>query len=277
MTKSSTNHSILVIDSGVGGLSVCQAILARRPDIHITYYADDAYFPYGLLAEDKLIERLHSIVQGMLAQYQPSLIVFACNTVSTLVLPEFRERYDVSFVGVVPAIKPAAKLSETKHIALLATPATISRSYTDELINDFAVDCDVTRIGSSDLVVQAERRLFGDEVCQANIKEALKPLGSKSKPSIDTLVLGCTHFPFLKADIQNILPSVNLVDSGDAIARRVDDLLSSTDSDVNDLTNSTSHHIHFSKTLPNQTAFSATLSELGISDVEFYLSPFQRL
>ena len=117
--------SILVIDSGVGGLSVCQSILSSGDSLQVIYFADDAFAPYGLLEEQVLEGRLEKIVSSMLALHQPQLVVLACNTVSTLLLPQLRAQFDVPFVGVVPAIKPAAKHSITKKIGLLATPATV--------------------------------------------------------------------------------------------------------------------------------------------------------
>ena len=101
------------------------------PELQIIYFADDAYFPYGLLPEQVLRQRLREVVSAMLLQHKPELVVLACNTVSTLVLPDLRAEFDVPFVGVVPAIKPAAQMTQSAVIGLLATPATVKRQYTD--------------------------------------------------------------------------------------------------------------------------------------------------
>lgn len=259
---------ILVLDSGIGGLSVCQSILERTPAVRQVYVADDAYFPYGTMPEEALIERLVALCSQLIPAYQPALVVLACNTVSTLLLPELRSRFQVPFVGVVPAIKPAAEQSRSRHIGLLATPATIKRPYTDELIRAFAADCVVTRVGSAELVKEAEKMLRGETVCMDTLKEQLAPFAAH--PELDTVVLGCTHFPFLQPQLAQCLPGRQWVDSGQAIARRVEYLLSEAGlpatadewmrtSVVPDI----SHRICFSGTLPNNQAFHSYLNKLG--------------
>jgi len=270
--------SILVIDSGVGGLSVCQAILAKQKGIRLVYFADDAFFPYGLMEESKLRARLKDIVGEMLKLHQPELVVLACNTVSTLVLPELRACFDIPFVGVVPAIKPAAQFSKTKRIGLLATPATVRRPYTDKLIADYADGCEVLRVGSSELVVLAENLLSGKPVSENQLAEIIAPFSSpldeskKGKSIVDTVVLGCTHFPLLKTQLSKLLPGVIWVDSGNAIANRVASLLSGNEllpknEQLSDATEDLiNHQIYFSKTLPNASNFAQALENLGIKE-----------
>ncbi len=137
---------ILIFDSGVGALSVFQEIGLSEPDIHCTLALDNAHFPYGTLTESQLIVRVVKVVGELIHQTNPELAVIACNTASTLVLEELRKQFDIPFVGVVPAIKPAAKLSSNQTIGLLATPATVERSYTESLIEDFAPDCEILRV-----------------------------------------------------------------------------------------------------------------------------------
>jgi len=263
--------SILVIDSGVGGLSICRSILALDSRLQLIYFADDAYFPYGLKSDEQLRRRLIQIVSQMLDLHQPELVVLACNTVSTLLLPELRALFDVPFVGVVPAIKPAAKLSRTKSLGLLATPGTVKRPYTDKLIADYASDCEVLRVGSSELVSLAEGFLSGHEVSEFQLSSILLPFtGQESQ--VDTIVLGCTHFPLLKAHLSKILPGIQWVDSGEAIASRVLSLLSSLEScalnyyplDPSDHNNSRVHQIYFSGTKPDEFVFARALESLGI-------------
>lgn len=264
MTQS-YQRSILVIDSGVGGLSVSQAILAAEPSLQIIYFADDAFFPYGLMQEDQLMSRLKTVVGVMIERHQPELVVLACNTVSTLVLPELRALYHVPFVGVVPAIKPAAQQSQTKRIGLLATPATVRRSYTDDLIKSFADDCDVVRVGSNDLVVQAERLLAGEPVCKDTLLSVLQPfLVTHGKAGVDTIVLGCTHFPLLREQLTEIMPSIKLIDSGEAIARRVVSLLDKKETVPDDAC----HLIYFSRQVPEQKQFAEALTYLGFDKVK---------
>jgi len=268
--------SILVIDSGVGGLSVCQSILAAGSPLQVIYFADDAFAPYGLLDEKALEERLEKIVSSMLAIHQPQLVVLACNTVSTLLLPQLRAQFDVPFVGVVPAIKPAAKHSITNRIGLLATPATVKRAYTDDLINDYAGNCEVIRVGSNELVLQAEALLAGENISLDVIELILKPfLSDDVSPSVDTIVLGCTHFPLLKSHLHTVLPDVSWVDSGAAIAKRVHSLLNGKNLRNHDLVPNSSdlieHQIYFSKSLPSGAIFKAALVKLGFIVSELHL------
>lgn len=274
MTKLPAQRSILVLDSGVGGLSVCQSILEKQADLQIIYFADDAYFPYGLLDEQILRERLHEIVARMLQIHQPDLVVLACNTVSTLVLPELRASFDIPFVGVVPAIKPAAAISKTGRIGLLATPATVRRPYTDQLIRDYASECEVQRVGSNALVEQAEIYLSGQMVDQQILRDALRSFECSTEDTkIDTIVLGCTHFPLLKPALSQIMPHITWVDSGAAIAKRVDSLLNYTDSVAEFVAPQKTlpcHQIYFSKMTPNEEVFSKALLSLGIKQYQLH-------
>lgn len=215
--------TILVFDSGVGGLSIANTIRALLPTVPLHYLADNAAFPYGTKTETELLARVMKVMQVAIQRYQPTLIVVACNTASTLVLPALREAFNLPFVGVVPAIKPAAKQSETKTIGLLATRATIQRTYTDELIKEFANDCEVIKVGCSVLVELAEAKLRGKNPSLTVLNERLKALQA---PRIDTVVLACTHFPLLLPELQTVLPHIKYwVDSGKAIAERVKFLL----------------------------------------------------
>lgn len=259
--------SILVIDSGVGGLSVCQSILEQEPRLQVIYFADSAFFPYGLLPEEQLRARLKQIVSSMLAIHQPALVVLACNTVSTLVLPELRALFDIPFVGVVPAIKPAAALSESKRIGLLATPATVNRPYTDQLIKDYAQDCQVIKIGSSELVHEAEKLLKGQAVSTEVINKQLKPFSDEQGQAlVDTVVLGCTHFPLLKIELAKQLPGIRWVDSGKAIANRVSHLLATIPE--NSKVSNGAHQIYFSKPVQDQAVMTESLRRLGLQNVE---------
>src|SRR5690606_9470593 len=150
---------ILVFDSGVGGLSVHAAIAAQLPGETYVYACDNAAFPYGPKPEDELVERVHAVLDALIARFQPKLLIVACNTASTVALPRLRQHYTLPIVGVGPATKPAAAISRTRVIGLLATPGTIRRAYTDQLIRDFADACAIVRIGSADLVQIAEHKL----------------------------------------------------------------------------------------------------------------------
>ncbi|MEC7815287.1 MAG: glutamate racemase [Pseudomonadota bacterium] len=210
---------VLVFDSGVGGLSIAQCIHRALPGVALLYLADNAGFPYGNKSEPVVVERCCSLIIDAAEQFECDVIVVACNTASTVALPTLRARTRVPVVGVVPAIKPAAAVSVNRRIGVLATPATVKRPYLDELIRDFAGDCTVTRVGHPDLVTWAERCVAGDEPQQSAVDEAMAPL---VEARVDTVVLGCTHYPLLRPWLENSLPAVRFwVDSGEAIARRV--------------------------------------------------------
>ena len=216
---------ILIFDSGVGGLSVHAAVATRLPAESYVYACDNAAFPYGPKSEDELVERVHHVLDALIARFQPKLLVVACNTASTVALPHLRQHYSLPIVGVVPAIKPAAAISKNRVIGLLATPGTVRRTYTDQLIHDFASDCTIVRIGSAELVHIAERKLRRGMIDIEALRQLLAPFFEHT-PAVDTVVLGCTHFPLLKDELQQASPqSVQWVDSGAAIAARVAHLL----------------------------------------------------
>lgn len=167
--------TILVFDSGVGGLSVFREIAKAQPQAHFIYAADDAAFPYGALSDETLIARIGQVMDGLIAQYQPSLVVIACNTASTLALPGLRARHALPFVGTVPAVKPACAASVSRRISILATPATVRRDYTSSLIREFASACSVNLVPSSRLAGLVEEVLAGREVADADILAEIAP------------------------------------------------------------------------------------------------------
>lgn len=215
---------ILVIDSGIGGLSVTQSIIQHIPSAYIHYIADKRFFPYGNLTEQALESRVEHLVRTALQNTSPDIIVIACNTASTVVLDHLRSQFKIPFVGVVPAIKPAAKISHNKKIAVLATLGTTNRHYTQKLIHEFASDCQVALIATPNLVALAEEKLMGKEIFPDQIQEATQELFLTDKP--DTVVLACTHFPLLKTELARVHQDIiHWVDSGEAIARRVKHLI----------------------------------------------------
>ena len=219
--------NVLVFDSGVGGLSVTQELVKRLPSVNVTYAADNAEFPFGTKSEKDLIARVDLVLHQLQDISRADLIVVACNTASTIALPPLRQRFTIPIVGVVPAIKPAAKASGTKTIGLLATPGTVTRTYTQDLIDEFAHDCTVISLGSNRLVAMAEQKLAGLPVDFSVLSQELMPLIKASESqNLDTVVLACTHFPLLKPELKTCMPQVkNWVDSGEAIARRVESIL----------------------------------------------------
>jgi glutamate racemase len=219
--------TIVVFDSGVGGLTVFREVKAARPDARYIYIADDAFFPYGLQPEDKLVERVLAVIGKAIDDYAPDLIVIACNTASTIALAALRERFKVPFVGTVPAIKPACAQSTAKHIAVLGTMATVNREYTRALIREFANGCDVALVGSAKLATYAEAELAGVPVDDEAIRTEIAPcFVDKDGRRTDTVVLACTHYPLLTERFRKVAPwPVAWLDPAPAIARRVADLL----------------------------------------------------
>ncbi|EKP4477929.1 glutamate racemase [Cronobacter dublinensis] len=219
-TPSETRPTILVFDSGVGGLSVYDEIRHLLPDLHYIYAFDNVAFPYGEKSEAFIVERVVEIVTAVQARYPLALAVIACNSASTVSLPALREKFAFPVVGVVPAIKPAARLTANGVVGLLATRGTVKRPYTHELIARFANECQIEMLGSAELVEIAEAKLHGEPVSLEALRRVLRPWLRMPEPP-DTVVLGCTHFPLLAEELLQVLPEgTRLVDSGAAIARR---------------------------------------------------------
>jgi glutamate racemase len=224
MTEPAT---ILIFDSGLGGLTVFREVKAARPDARYVYLADDERFPYGGIPEGELIERVRNVIGAAIDKHKPDLIVIACNTASTLALADLRAHFKMPFVGTVPAIKPACAQSKTKRIAVLGTQATVSREYTRALIREFASGCEVALVGSPKLAGFAEQELAGTPVADAEIKTEIAPcfIDADGRRT-DTVVLACTHYPLLLTRFQANAPwPVDWLDPAPAIARRVANLL----------------------------------------------------
>lgn len=219
--------TILVFDSGLGGLSVFRELARARPDARFVYAADDAAFPYGRLGEEELLGRVLSVMEALIARLNPDAVVIACNTVSTLVLPALRARYSIPFVGTVPAIKPACEGSVTREVSVLATPGTVKRDYTQSLIRDFAGACRVTLVGSVHLAPIAEAAMAGEDVSDVDIAAEIAPAFVRNgKTRTDTVVLACTHYPLILDRLQKNAPwPVRWIDPAAAIARRLSSLL----------------------------------------------------
>jgi len=218
---------ILVFDSGIGGLSVLREVRAAMPSAALVYAADDAGFPYGGWEEGALVARIADIVDGLVAEHAPDGVVIACNTASTLVLPVLRARLDVPVVGTVPAIKPAAERTRTGLVSVLATPGTVARDYTRQLIAAHARGVEVTLVGSHRLAAIAEARMRGGAVDPAEVAAEIRPcFVEHDGRRTDVVVLACTHYPFLTDLFQAVAPwPVAWIDPAAAIARRVRSVL----------------------------------------------------
>jgi glutamate racemase len=223
-------QTILVFDSGLGGLTVLREVVRAKPGARYVFVADDAFFPYGHHGEAELIARVVPLMGDLIAAHAPDLVVIACNTASTLVLSHLRAAYAVPFVGTVPAIKPACASSKSKRVSVLGTRGTVKREYTQALIRDFAQGCQVTLVGSADLASLAEAALNGGGVSDRDISSEIAPCFVEDRGGeparTDTVVLACTHFPLLIDRLVALAPwPVDWIDPAPAIARRVANLL----------------------------------------------------
>ncbi|KEY57178.1 glutamate racemase [Serratia sp. DD3] len=264
-TTAISRPSVLIFDSGVGGLSVYQEVRQLLPDLHYIYAFDNVAFPYGEKSEEFIIERVLEIVSAVQQHHPLALVIIACNTASTVSLPALRESFTFPVVGVVPAIKPAVKLTANGIVGLLATRGTVQRTYTRELIERFAKDCKIELLGSSELVELAEAKLHGEPVPMATLKKILQPWLSMREPP-DTVVLGCTHFPLLAEELTQVLPEgTRLVDSGAAIARRAAWLIATQEN----LISTQEENLAYCMTFNQATdAISPVLQEYGFNSLK---------
>ncbi|TAK35537.1 MAG: glutamate racemase [Chloroflexota bacterium] len=211
-------------DSGVGGLSVVLAIRQLLPGEDLVYLADSAHCPYG----DKPLEEIRELAfkaAEFLLERGSKLIVVACNTASAAALADLRSRYPVPFVGMVPAVKPATLSTASRRVGVLATRATIQAELFADLLSQFAEGVEVYPQACPGLVELVEAGRTDLAHSEQLLRRYVEPLLEKG---IDRLVLGCTHYPFLRASIESIVgPAVSVIDSGAAIARQVQRVLES--------------------------------------------------
>ena len=214
---------ILLFDSGVGGLTVLAEVRQLLPQAPVIYAADNAGLPYGTKTEAQVAARVAGLLGRMTERYRPRLVCIACNTASTIALGMVREVLEVPIVGTVPAIKPAAAMTQTGVIGLLGTAATIRQGYVDRLEAEFATGKRLLRHGAPELVAAAEAKLRGEAIDPAVFTRAAA--GLRDQPGggeIDTVVLACTHFPLVEAELAAAFgPGVRFVHGAQGIARRI--------------------------------------------------------
>lgn len=216
-------QTILIFDSGLGGLTVHAEIDKALPSARFIYVADDAAFPYGRLSAEACSARVLSVVGSAIERFAPDIAVIACNTASTVALPGLRAAFALPFVGTVPAVKPAAALSRSRMISILGTPGTVNREYTHDLIIEHAADCRVALVGASNLARLAEARLRGESVDDAEVLAEIEPcFRERDGARTDVVALACTHYPLLLDVYRRVAPwDVTWIDPAPAIARRV--------------------------------------------------------
>ena len=214
---------VLVFDSGIGGLTVLREARVLMPERGFIYVADDAGFPYGGWEEAALTAHVISLFGKLLAEHDPEICIIACNTAFTLVGADLRAAFpQMRFVGTVPAIKPAAERTRSGLVSVLATPGTVRRAYTRDLIQSFASQCHVRLVGSENLARMAEAYIRGEPVEDtAVLAEIEQCFIERDGRKTDIVVLACTHYPFMANVFRRLAPwPVDWLDPAEAIARQ---------------------------------------------------------
>ncbi|WP_111309424.1 glutamate racemase [Confluentibacter sediminis] len=212
-----STQPIGIFDSGVGGTSIWKEIHKLLPNENTLYLADSANAPYGLKGK-KTIINLSIKNTEYLIDKGCKLIVVACNTATTNAISVLRETYNIPFIGIEPAIKPAALNTQTKAVGILATKGTLSSELFHKTTNLFASNIKVIECIGEGLVELIERGQLDSDEMSALLKVYLKPM---IDANIDYLVLGCTHYPYLIPMLIDLLPNhVKIIDSGEAVARQ---------------------------------------------------------
>ncbi len=224
-SKKNTKNTrpIGIFDSGVGGLSVLHELEKILPNENFVFLADQLYVPYGEKTNEELVDLTTRITNYFVKNHDIKMMVVACNTATCGAIGELREKFSFPIVGTVPAVKTAAENTKTKSIAVISTPSTSQSEALKKLIKDNCEGLEVFNIGCKNLEnVVEEGELHSKPVNDLLVKYLTKVKGSK----VDYLVLGCTHYPFLKKYIRKMLGSkVNLIDGGKAIAKHTKSLL----------------------------------------------------
>jgi glutamate racemase len=216
-------NPIGIFDSGVGGLSVLREIRSLMPNEHIIYFGDQTHVPYGARSMEQ-IQNFSEGITNFLLDHNAKIIVVACNTASAAALKYLREKFpDVQFVGMEPAVKPAAEKTQTKKVGVLATPATFQGALYASVVERFASDVEIFQNTCTGLVQQIEAGQLNSEKTKKILEDALLPMLEKN---IDTVVLGCTHYPFVIPLIEKIVgDNVRVIDPAPAVAKQVERLL----------------------------------------------------
>ena len=219
----SSNHPIGVFDSGVGGLSVLRSIRELMPEEPVLYFGDQGHVPYG----PRSLEQIQSFSEGItqfLLDHESKLIVVACNTASAAALTYLRGRFPaVSFVGMEPAVKPAAESTKTGRVGVLATPATFQGALYASVVERFGTGVELFQHTCPGLVAQIEKGELESDITRGILEDALHPMMEKN---IDTVVLGCTHYPFVIPLIERIAgKNVRVIDPAPSVAKQAKRLL----------------------------------------------------
>jgi len=220
---SDTTSPIGIFDSGVGGLSVLRAIRAQMPEESVIYFGDQGHIPYGPRPMEQ-IRDFSEAITNFLLEHDAKIIVVACNTASAAALKYLREKFPhVQFVGMEPAVKPAAETTQTGRVGVLATPATFQGALYTSVVERFANGVELFQNTCSGLVQQIEQGNLDGGETRKILEDALHPMLERN---IDTVVLGCTHYPFVIPLIQEIVGgNVRVIDPAPSVAKQAKRLL----------------------------------------------------
>lgn len=216
--KQLNTHAIGVMDSGVGGISVLKHIRAVLPNESIVYVADSLHAPYGNKSAEQIIERCFKVADFLLDQ-QVKAIVVACNTATAAAIKDMRVRYNLPIIGMEPAVKPAAQASKNGVIGVLATVGTLKSAQYAALLENYGTGVQVIAQGCEGLVECVESGALSDKATRSLLQQYLQPLLTSGA---DTIVLGCTHYPFLRPLIAEIVgPEIAIIDTGKAVSAQL--------------------------------------------------------
>lgn len=214
MEASQGRPTIAVFDSGVGGMTILASLTKKIPGASFVYFGDTANAPYGPRSADDIFS-LSVVAIERLRAYKPDVIVIACNTVTSTSIAKLREKFpNIQFVGVEPAIKPAVIVTEKKKVLVAATTATLQSESYQALKKTWATGVKVLDVPKPEWVRMVEENQIDDTILATDAAEILAS-------GADTLVLACTHFPFLKKKLQECLPDMMIIDSAEPVANRV--------------------------------------------------------
>lgn len=216
-------QAIAILDSGVGGLTVAREVLRQLPQEKIIYFGDTARTPYGPRSPHEVIHFTHQIVDYLL-QYQPKMIVIACNTATAVALDEIRARLSIPVVGVIhPGARAAIKTTRTGKVGVIGTEGTIKSGAYERALRQISPQIEVVSQSCPLFVPLVEKGLFRSEQTRSVVEKSLQDL--KQMP-MDCLILGCTHYPFLTDVIAEVMgPDVTLISSADETAREISTIL----------------------------------------------------
>ncbi len=243
-------NPIGIFDSGVGGLTVWHDIYRLLPHESYIYFADSENAPYGQRSPEEIISLSEQIVEFLISK-GCKLIVVACNTATTNAIAELRRKYEIPFIGIEPAIKPAALGTTTGSVGVLATKGTLASSLFQKTTNDYAREVTIIEREGKGLVPLIEKGSINTKETKELLLSFIAPM---LEAGMDSLVLGCTHYPFLKPILKEILPpSIKIIDCGEAVARQTrvvlenNNLLNTSPKSVTRefFTNTTEEHLEF--------------------------------